>query len=133
MGKAVNQVFLIGRLTNDVELRSTPQGKQVASFTLAVDKQTGEGADFFDVTAWEKLAELLGQYTHKGSKVHVQGSMQQQTWEQDGKKRSKIVVIARDVTFLDSRTDSQAQPARSNDVVPTDVDDKPIDLSEIPF
>lgn len=133
MGKAVNQIFLIGRLTNDVELRSTPAGKQVASFTLAVDKQTGEGADFFDVTAWEKLAELLSQYTHKGSKVHVQGSMQQQTWEQDGKKRSKIVVIARDVTFLDSRGDSQTQPAQSNDVVPTDVDEKPIDLSEIPF
>lgn len=133
MGKAVNQVFLIGRLTNDVELRSTPAGKQVASFTLAVDKQTGEGADFFDVTAWEKLAELLSQYTHKGSKVHVQGSMQQQTWEQDGKKRSKVVVIARDVTFLDSRGDSQTQPAQSGDVVPTDVDDKPIDLSEIPF
>ena len=133
MGKAVNQVFLIGRLTNDVELRSTPAGKQVASFTLAVDKQTGEGADFFDVTAWEKLAELLSQYTHKGSKVHVQGSMQQQTWEQDGKKRSKVVVIARDVTFLDSRGDSQTHPAHSGDVVPTDVDDKPIDLSEIPF
>lgn len=134
MGKAVNQVFLIGRLTNDVEIRNTPQGKQVASFSIAVDKQTGEGADFFDVTAWEKLAELLSQYTHKGSKIHVQGSIQQQTWEQDGKKRSKVVVIARDVTFLDSRAENnqnQQQPkATQGQQTPQE---QPIDLTNIPF
>lgn len=130
MGKAVNKVFLIGRLTRDVELRTTPQGKNVASFSVAVDKQTGEGADFFDVTAWEKLAELLSQYTHRGSKVHIEGSLQQQTWEQDEQKRSKVVVIARDVTFLDSKQDSE----RSGDSQPRKaIDDSPIDLSEIPF
>ena len=139
MGKAVNKVFLIGRLTNDVELRATPQGKNVADFTLAVDKASpapnGPTADFFDVVAWEKLAELVDQYCGKGSKIHVEGSLQQQTWEQDGKKRSKIVVVARDVTFLDSKADSQQTNTQNKtaDVVPEDVDDKPVDLSEIPF
>lgn len=130
MGRSVNQVFLIGRLTNDVEMKVTPQGKNVASFSIAVDKQSGEGADFFEVTAWEKLAELVNQFVGKGSKIHVQGSLQQQTWEQDGKKRSKVSVVARDVTFLDSKGDGNvktAAPAAGSD------DEKPIDLSQIPF
>ena len=139
MGKAVNKVFLIGRLTNDVELRATPGGQSVAEFTLAVDKAkapaNGPTADFFNVTAWEKLAELVDQYCGKGSRIHVEGSLQQQTWEKDGKKQSKVVVVARDVTFLDSKADSQQTNTqnRTADVVPEDVDDKPVDLSEIPF
>ena len=130
MGKAVNKVFLIGRLTRDVELRATSTGKNVASFTLAVDKQK-EGTNFLDVTAWGQLAELLGKYVQKGSKLFVEGVLDQQTWEQDGQKRSKIVVIARDVSFLDSRSDA---PAGSSDTqTSVSADDKPIDLSEIPF
>ncbi len=133
MGKAVNRVFLIGRLTRDVEVSTTKGGKNVGSFSLAVDKATGEGADFFDCVAWEKTAELLQQYTSKGSKVHVEGSLQQRSWDDkdSGAKRSKIEVVVRDVTFLDSKSDS-AQSTQK-DVAPEDIDDKPIDLSEIPF
>jgi single-strand DNA-binding protein len=132
MSKSVNQVILMGRLTKDVDLRTTASGKNVADFTLAVDKLgKEEGADFFDVTAWEKLADLMQQYTSKGSKVLVMGRMQQQTWEdkESGKKRSKVVVTANDVTFLDPKQSG----GQTQDVVPEDVDDKPIDLSEIPF
>lgn len=130
MARSVNQVFLIGRLTKDIDMRSTTSGKSVASFTLAVDKQSGEGANFFDVTAWDKLAELASKYIQKGSKIHLQGTLDQQSWEQDGQKRSKVVVIARDITFLDSKNNSSTQ---SSDTVLEDIDDKPIDLSEIPF
>lgn len=131
MAKSVNQVTLLGRITNDVEVKTTTSGKNVTQFSLAVDKAGNqEGADFFEVTAWEKLAELLGQYTQKGSKVLVLGRLQQETWDDkdSGKKRSKITVVANDVTFLDNKSDSQPR-----DVAPTDIDDKPIDLSEIPF
>lgn len=137
MGKSVNQVTLLGRLTADVELRATQSGKSVADFTLAVDRmqnsqKDGEPtADFFDVTVWDKLAELMKQYTSKGSKVLVIGRLNQQTWEdkESGKKRSKVVVVANDVTFLDAKSGSQ-----TDDVAPTDIDEsKPIDLSEIPF
>lgn len=131
MAKSVNQVILLGRLTNDVDLRTTTNGKTVASFTLAVDKAgKQEGADFFDVTAWDKLAELLNQYTSKGSKLLVQGRIEQQTWDdkETGKKRSKVVVIANDTTFLDNRAGGG-----STDNAPEDIDDKPIDLGEIPF
>lgn len=130
MGKAVNKVFLIGRLTKDVELRVTPSGKNVASFTLAVDKQGQDaGANFFDVTAWDKLAELVNQYCQKGSQIHVEGLLDQQTWEQDGNKRSKVVVIARDVTFLGG---NQAQQTQTTNTQAT-TGEQPIDLSEIPF
>lgn len=129
MARSVNQVVLLGRLTRDVEVRSTTTGKSIAELSLAVDRGNDE-ADFFDVTAWDKLAELLQQYTQKGSKVLVQGRIRQETWDdkETGKKRSKVVVVATDVTFLDAKGDSAPR-----DVVPTDIDDKPIDLSEIPF
>ena len=129
MAKSVNQVILLGRLTRDVELRTTTSGKNVASFSLAVDKGGNqEGADFFDITAWDKLAELLDIYTSKGSKVLVQGRLTQDTWEQDGQKRSKVSVTANDVTFLDSKSEGTQK-----DTVLEDIDDKPIDLSQIPF
>ena len=138
MAKSVNKVFLIGRLTNDVEVRTTPNGKNVASFTLAVDRmqnaqKDGEStADFFDVTAWDKLAEVLGQYTQKGSRIHVEGRLQQDTWEdkETGKKRSKVVINANDVTFLDAKSEAAGS---TKDTVLTDIDDKPVDLSAIPF
>lgn len=131
MAKSVNQVTLLGRITNDIEVKSTNSGKSVTQFSLAVDKMGNqEGADFFEVTAWEKLAELLSQYTHKGSKILVIGRLEQQTWDDkdSGKKRSKVTVTANDVTFLDAPSESKPR-----DVAPTDIDDKPIDLSEIPF
>lgn len=126
MGRAVNHVILMGRLTADVELRTTGTGKNVATITLAVDKQSGEGANFFDVTAWEKLADTLSMYTRKGSKVLVQGRIEQQTWEQDGNKRSKVVVVATDVTFLDSKG------TEPRDAVAAVTDD-PVNLDDIPF
>lgn len=131
MAKSVNQVILLGRITKDVELRTTASGKNVTEFSLAVDKAgSREGADFFEVVAWEKTAELLSQYTGKGSKVLVQGRLQQDTWDDKdtGKKRSKVTVVANDVTFLDNKSDAQPK-----DNAPEDIDDKPIDLSKIPF
>lgn len=131
MGKAVNSVFLLGRLANDVELKSLPSGKSVASFAIAIDKQTADGADFFDCVAWDKTAELLSQYTHKGSRVHVQGRLQKQSWEKDGQKRSKIEVVVNDFTLLDSKSDSANQTQKDN--VTEDVGDNPINLDDIPF
>lgn len=129
MARSVNQVILLGRMTRDIEVRATTSGKSIGDFSLAVDRGNDE-ADFFDVVAWEKTAELLQQYTQKGSKVLVQGRIRQESWDdkETGKKRSKVVVVAQDVTFLDAKGESTGK-----DVVPTDIDDKPIDLSEIPF
>jgi single-strand DNA-binding protein len=144
MAKSINQVILMGRLTRDPDMRTTPNGKTVTSFSLAVDRQgQDDSADFFDVTAWEKLGELVNQYLSKGRRCLVQGRLSYRQWEQDGQKRSKVEVVATDVTFLDgpSGEGSGSSAPRSNsgssnnnkDVAPDDVDDQPIDLSEIPF
>lgn len=132
MAKSVNTVTILGRLTKDVELNSTTSGKNIASFSVAVDRGSDE-ADFFDVTAWEKTAELAAKYLSRGSKVLIQGRLRQDTWDdkQSGSKRSKVVIVASDVTFLDApNSDNQIK-----DVVPNDIPGEPIDLSkvEIPF
>ncbi len=147
MARSINQVILMGRLTRDPEQRTTTTGKNIASFSIAVDRNTQDDqADFFDVTAWEKLGDLVMQYLGKGRRVLVQGRLRQDSWDdkETGKKRSRVEVVATDVTFLDGpSSDSQSgSPARasqgadnnkSKDVVIEDIDDKPIDLSEIPF
>ena len=144
MARGINQVILMGRLTRDPETRSTSSGKTVTSFSLAVDRGgQDDQADFFDVTAWEKTGELVAQYLSKGRRVLVQGRLRQDSWDdkETGKKRSKVEVVANDVTFLDGPSgDGGSTPAapstdkkKSDDVVIEDIDDKPIDLSEIPF
>ena len=104
MARSINQVILMGRLTRDPEQRSTSTGKTIASFSIAVDRGGQEdAADFFNVTAWEKLGELVMQYLAKGRRVLVQGRLRQDTWDdkETGKKQSRIEVVATDVTFLD--------------------------------
>ena len=150
MSKSINQVILMGNLTRDPELRTTPSGQNVCSFSLAVnrswqgsDGQQQDAVDYFDVTAWGKLGELVNQYLAKGRKCLVMGRLSQRSWEQDGQKRSKVEVVASDVTFLDGGGAGQSSEGRSSaparkskpaeDVSIEDVDDKPIDLSEIPF
>lgn len=151
MAKSINQVILMGRLTRDPEVRTTSTGKTITSFSLAVDRGgQDDQADFFDVTAWEKLGELVSQYLSKGRRCLVQGRLRQDSWDdkETGKKRSKVEVVATDVTFLDgpngdnaggsgsnypSNSGSSAPKKKTDDVVIEDIDDKPIDLSEIPF
>ncbi len=143
MAKSINQVILMGRLTRDPETRTTPSGKTITSFSLAVDRAgQDDAADFFDVTAWEKLGELVSQYLSKGRRCLVQGRLRQDSWDdkETGKKRSKVEVVATDVTFLDgpsgdggSAPSSNSSSKKTDDVVIEDIDDKPIDLSEIPF
>lgn len=148
MSKSINQVILMGNLTRDPELRTTPSGQSVCSFSIAVnrswqgqDGQAQEAVDYFDVTAWGKLGELVNQYLSKGRKCLIQGRLSQRSWEQDGQKRSKVEVVANDVTFLDgggagNEGGAPSAPRRApakNDAPNEAIDDKPIDLSEIPF
>lgn len=165
MARSVNQVILMGNLTRDPELRQTPSGQSVCSFSLALNRaykdQKGdwqEATDYIDIVAWGPLGERVSQYVTKGRRVLVQGRLQSRSWEQDGQKRSKVEVLANDVTFLDSREggaggnggsnfgggsgygndDSSAGPAPSpskkqDDVVIQDIGDEPINLDDIPF
>ena len=150
----------MGNLTRDPELRQTPSGQNVCSFSLALNRaykdQSGEwkeATDYIDVVAWGPLGERVSQYLQKGRRCLVQGRLQSRSWEQEGQKRNKVEVLASDVTFLDGRggsddgsgmvgnpagtsSASPAKPttaAKKDDVVIEDIGDEPINLDDIPF
>ncbi|MCA9333005.1 single-stranded DNA-binding protein [Candidatus Saccharibacteria bacterium] len=152
MARSLNQVTIMGNLTRDPELRQTPNGQSVCSFSLALNRsykdssgEWQEATDYIDVVAWATLAERVTQYLAKGRRCLVQGRLQSRSWEQDGVKRSKVEVLANDVTFLDSRgsdnsseENSQEPPkpskkTKKDDVVIEDIGDEPINLDDIPF
>lgn len=124
----LNTVSISGRLTKDPEMKTTTTGKNVVSFSVAVNGYKEGDTSFIDVTAWEKTAELISKYFSKGSRILLTGQLQQRSWGKDGKRQSKIEINARDIVFIDPKKQDQQQ-----DVVLDDIEDKPIDLSAIPF
>jgi len=163
MARSFNQVTLMGNLTRDPELRTTPNGQSVCSFSLALNRSyknaSGdwtEVTDYIDVVAWAALGERVAQYLTKGRPALVSGRLQSRSWEQEGQKRTKVEVVANDVTFLggaqggasgapardDSPADDSAKPAAKKadskkkddeEVVIEDIGDDPINLDDIPF
>ncbi len=155
MARSFNQVTLMGNLTRDPELRTTPSGQSVCGFSLALnrsykgaDGNWQEATDYVDITAWGPLGERVAQYLTKGRPALVSGRLQSSSWEKDGQKRTKVEVVANDVTFLGGRNDggsfggSEAAPAAKpaigkkpakEDVVIEDIGDEPINLDDIPF
>lgn len=160
MARSFNQVILMGNLTRDPELRQTPNGQSVCSFSLALnrsykasDGNWTEATDYIDIVAWGPLGERVAQYLTKGRPALVNGRIQSRSWEQDGQKRSKVEVVAQDVTFLggagggngggsrsseDSEDISTDKPkpskaAKKDDIVIEDIGDEPINLDDIPF
>lgn len=154
MARSFNQVILMGNLTRDPELRQTPNGQNVCSFSLALnrsykgsDGNWQEATDYIDVVAWGPLGERVAQYLSKGRPCLVNGRLQSRSWEQDGQKRSKVEVVAQDVTFLggpgdggngggsapQSSASSTSTSKKKDDVVIEDIGDEPINLDDIPF
>lgn len=156
MARSVNSVIILGNLTRDPELKQTPSGMSVCSFSLALNHsykdQSGEwqeSVSYIDCVAWAGLGERVAQYMTKGRRCLVQGNLQSRSWEQDGQKRSKVEVRASDVTFLDGRGDdggnsgagssnnggSAARPAaaKKDDAAIQDIGNEPINLDDIPF
>lgn len=111
----MNNVSLIGRLTKDVEIKSTAKGDSVGSFTLAVNRsfpnQQGEReADYINCVIWKKPAEALAKYTQKGSQVGVEGRIQTRNYEnQQGTRVYVTEVIVSQVTFIGSINSSQSE------------------------
>jgi len=109
----VNNVSLIGNLATDVELRELGE-KKVAGFLLAIDRP-GEGADFVWVSAWDRQAEVCSEYLAKGRRVAVDGRLRSHSWEEEGKRRTKVEVVANRVQFLSAPGDAAA-PLATDDV-----------------
>lgn len=106
----MNNVNIIGNITKDVEVKYTQNNKAVTTVTLAVNEGYGDSQKtyFIDVQVWEKQAENLAKYCGKGSKIAVSGKLIQQSWEYEGKKQSKVLIQAFNVSYLDSKKDGQA-------------------------
>ncbi len=102
----MNNVVLIGRITNDLELRKLQQEASVCNFTLAINRTFSreEKTDFIDCVAWNKTAELMTQYLAKGSLIAIQGSIQVDNYEtNEGEKRRSFRVVCNNVQFLEPR------------------------------
>src|SRR6266576_5977221 len=105
-GKAarMNSVILIGNLTTDVELREVVAEKRLAKFGLAVDRGGKDSeTDFFRISVWDRQAEVCADYLAKGRKIALEGRLKYRTWEDEGKKRSAVEVVAYRVEILSSR------------------------------
>lgn len=115
----LNRVTLIGRLTQDPEVKTTPSGQTVASFTVATSfswkdaqGQKQEKSEFHNIIAWRKLGEICGQYLQKGKQIYLEGRLQTRSWDgKDGVKRYKTEVIADNMIMLGSKGDFQGKPA----------------------
>lgn len=140
---SMNRVVLLGNLTRDPELRSTPSGTSVANFGLAVNRRwtnrQGEkvdGVDYFNIVVWGKLAELCSDYIHKGSPVALEGRLQSRTWETEvGQKRSVVEVVAENIQFLGKAGAKNAPDLDSRvSEAPPQREEADFDLgSDIPF
>lgn len=116
----LNQVTLMGRMTRDPELKYTANEKAVVSFTIAVDRDyKGEdAADFINCVAWNKTADMVDRYFHKGERIIVSGRIQTRTWEtNDGKRRKATEVIADRVYFVESKRGDVAHKPKPFDEI----------------
>ena len=130
----LNKIVVMGRLTRDPELRRTPTGTAVTSFTIACDrdfkdKQTGEKeTDFLDVTVWRSTAEFVSKFFAKGRMAVVEGRLQIRDWtDKDGNKRRTAEIVADNVYFGDSKSESGMQRTQSSSFEETD------DYGDVPF
>ncbi len=138
MARGLNKVMIMGNLGRDPEMRYTPSGKPVTSFSVAVSRsymkpegERTEVTDWFNVVAWGRLAEICSQYLAKGSLVYVEGRLETRSWEsENGQKNYRTEVVANDVNILERKgrhgDDSSAMDSALGDVGPASADEPAI-------
>jgi single-strand DNA-binding protein len=146
MASDMNRVYMIGRLTRDVDLRYTNNGTPVASFSIAnnrlykKDQEKIEDVSYFNCIAWSKLGELVSQYCSKGSRLAIDGRLQQRRWrDSNDNLRHTIEVVVDNLQFLDSAKKEDVtsqpdtgQPSSLHDGEPVDNVNNPFNDSDIP-
>lgn len=153
MSSSVNKVILVGNLGQDPEVRTTPSGQMVSTFSLATsetfnnrENERQERTEWHRIVAWGKLAELTQRFLAKGSKVYIEGKIQSRSWDdaQTGQKRYSTEIVASTVLFLDGKGRSEQAPPPVNREAPVPqskpsrgapaTSDEPFDFSnDVPF
>lgn len=152
--RGFSKAIITGNLTRDPELRTTPNGAPVCSFSVAVNRtyrdsngEQKEDVSYIDCSAWNRLGEMINQYAKKGSAVLVSGRLDQRSWEDKngGGKRSRVEIVAEDFNFLGGgardggnsssfgANDGASSSSSSDNGAPDDIPEGEIDLSEVPF
>jgi len=138
MSRGLNKVMVIGHLGRDPEMRYTPSGRPVTTFTVAVSRSwnTADGerrteTEWFNIVAWGNLAEICKQYLHKGQQVYIEGRLQTRRWEdKEGQKHTSVEVVANEMMMLGDRRDGNNNSQESEQ----DESAEPIaDEDEFPF
>lgn len=121
MSRGLNKVMVIGHLGKDPEMRYTPSGRPVTTFSVAVSRSwnTADGerrteTEWFNIVAWGNLAEICKQYLHKGQQVYIEGRLQTRRWEdKEGQKHTSVEVVANEMMMLGDRRDNSKQSQES--------------------
>lgn len=140
MSRDLNKVMIIGRLGRDPEMRYTPSGRPVTTFSVAtsrswstVDGERHQETEWFNVVAWGNLAEICKQYLTKGQQVYIEGRLQTRKWEdKEGNKHSSVEVVANEMMMLGDRRESSS----NNYQIPEDDEAQEVlssDEDEFPF
>ena len=137
MSRGLNKVMIIGNLGRDPEMRYTPSGRPVTTFSVAVSRSwkssNGEHrseTEWFKVVAWGKLAEICNEYLNKGQQVYIEGRLKTREWEdKEGQQRSTVELIANEMTMLGDRRDKSQNEDNSAEITPPDT----VDEDEFPF
>ncbi len=139
MSRGLNKVMVIGHLGKDPEMRYTPSGRPVTTFSIAVSRSwnTADGerrseTEWFNIVSWGNLAEICKQYLHKGQQVYIEGRLQTRYWEdKEGQKHTSVEVVANEMLMLGDRHDNNSSSQESEN---DDDKSKPVaDEDEFPF
>jgi len=143
----LNKAMIIGNITRDPEVRNTPQGTPVASFSVATNfvwtdgsGQKQEKVEYHNIVAWRRLAEICGQYLKKGSKVYIEGRLQTREWDdQQGNRRYRTEIVAENMIMLDRAGGSRggdfpaAAPTQASSPAVDEPIEEEIKVEDIPF
>ncbi len=146
MAKSVNKAILVGHAGKDPEVRYTPSGVALATFSLATNErfkdrndEWQERTEWHNVVAWQRLAEIVGEYVQQGSRLYIEGRLQTSSWEDrtSGQQKYRTEIVARDIVLLGRRENgSDRQPeetSEANTMEPVYAGVGAIDDSDIPF
>lgn len=139
MANSLNKIMIIGRVGKDPDIRVTQGGMAVTNLTVATSEKFGKGADkkekteWFNVTLFDKVAQIVNNYVKKGNRIYIEGRIQTETWEKDGVKHYKTVVIGQNIILLESKPSLNGPAPEERECHAEQRANEPLDDQDLPF